>query len=191
MGCIDTITYDKFPKQKDENYTYPVGCRVKVCYHYDTSKYHYGTIVRDDLEEPFETIIKLDNGRYLRGTECQFSYVDEEVSDRPDYNSDRDYTGSGSGYRGSAELFARARAALGQSEELKQERRSDIYERARAALNGAYTEAGSPKQRIEPDESTLAAKRARAERSERDNLRIERERLRTERSQEYNGFSRR
>ena len=84
MGCIDTITYDKFPKQKDKNYKYQqfkVGSRVKVCYHYDTSKYHYGTIVRDDLEEPFETIIKLDNGRYLRATECQFSYVDERISD--------------------------------------------------------------------------------------------------------------
>ena len=84
MGCIDTITYDKFPKQKDENYIYPrfkVGSRVKVCYHFDTSKYHYGTIVRDDLEEPFETIIKLDNGRYLRAIECQFSYIDERISD--------------------------------------------------------------------------------------------------------------
>ena len=84
MGCIDTITYDKFPKQKDKNYIYPqfkVGSRVKVCYHYDTLKYHYGTIVRDDLEEPFETIIKLDNGRYLRATECQFSYIDERMSD--------------------------------------------------------------------------------------------------------------
>ena len=84
MGCIDTITYDKFPKQKDENYIYPrfkVGSRVKVCYHFDTLKYHYGTIVRDDLEEPFETIIKLDNGRYLRATECQFSYIDERISD--------------------------------------------------------------------------------------------------------------
>ena len=69
MGCIDTITYYKFPKQKDENYKYPefkVGNGVEVCYHYDASKCHYGTIVRDDLEEPFETIIKLDNGRYLR-----------------------------------------------------------------------------------------------------------------------------
>ena len=84
MGCIDTITYDKFPKQKDKNYIYPrfkVGSRVKVCYHFDTSKYHYGTIVRDDLEEPFETIIKLDNGRYLRAVECQFSYIDERISD--------------------------------------------------------------------------------------------------------------
>ena len=87
MGCIDTITYDKFPKQKDENYKYPefkVGSRVEVCYHFDTSKCHYGTIVRDDLEEPFETIIKLDNGRYLRAVECQYSYIDEEVSDDVD-----------------------------------------------------------------------------------------------------------
>ena len=84
MGCIDTITYDKFPKQKDEKYKYhefKVGSRVMVCYHYDASKYHYGTIVRDDLEESFETIIKLDNGRYLRAVECQYSYIDEEVSD--------------------------------------------------------------------------------------------------------------
>ena len=78
MGCIDTITYDKFPKQKDDTYNTEwakVGARVKVCYHYDTSKTHLGTIVRDDCEEPYETIIKLDNGRYLRGVECQFSYL--------------------------------------------------------------------------------------------------------------------
>ena len=80
MGCVETITHDKFPKQNDENYKYPqfkVGSRVKVCYHYNTKHYHYGTIVRDDLEEPLETIIKLDNGRYLRGVECQYSYIDE------------------------------------------------------------------------------------------------------------------
>ena len=73
---------------------FKVGSRVEVCYHFDTSKYHYGTIVRDDLEEPFETIIKLDNGRYLRAVECQYSYIDEEVSNNvcecrklKDYNS--------------------------------------------------------------------------------------------------------
>lgn len=80
MGCISTITYDNFPKQSDKDYKYPqfsVGSRVQVCYHYDTSKTHLGTIVRDDLEEPYETIIKLDNGRYLRGVECQYSYINE------------------------------------------------------------------------------------------------------------------
>lgn len=78
MGHIKNISYDSFPKQKDENYKYPnmaVGARVEVCYHFDISKTHMGTIVRDDLEEPFETIIKLDNGRYVRGVECQFNYV--------------------------------------------------------------------------------------------------------------------
>ncbi len=73
MGCVDTITYNKFPKQADENYKYPqLGKRVEVCYHYDTSKFHYGVIVRSDIEEPFETIIKLDNGNYIRATECQY-----------------------------------------------------------------------------------------------------------------------
>lgn len=78
MGCINNITYDKFPKQKDENYMYPefaVGSRVNVCYHFDSSKTHIGTVVRDDIEEPYETIIKLDNGRYLRSVECQFGYI--------------------------------------------------------------------------------------------------------------------
>lgn len=76
MGCVNTITYDNFPKQADENYAYPkVGKRVEVCYHYDTSKCHYGVIVRDDIEEPFETIIKLDNERYVRGCECQYSFI--------------------------------------------------------------------------------------------------------------------
>lgn len=82
MGCVDTITYDKFPIQADENYKYPhLGKRVEVCYHYDTNKKHLGIIVRDDREEPFETIIKLDNGRYLRATECQFSYLNKESTD--------------------------------------------------------------------------------------------------------------
>ena len=80
MGCVNNITFDKYPKQKDKHYKFPqyaVGARVEVCYHFDASKTHLGTVVRDDLEEPFETIIKLDNGRYLRAVECQFSYIRE------------------------------------------------------------------------------------------------------------------
>lgn len=73
MGCNKNITYDKFPKQADEDYQHPqLGKRVEVCYHYDTSKCHPGTIVRCDIEEPFETIIQLDNGRFLRAVECQY-----------------------------------------------------------------------------------------------------------------------
>ena len=76
MGCVNTISYDQFPKQADDSYIYPqLGKRVSVCYHYDMSKLHYGTIVRDDVEEPWEVIIKLDNGRYIRGVECQYRII--------------------------------------------------------------------------------------------------------------------
>ena len=78
MGCVKTITYNTFPKQKGKDYRFPgmaVGAKVKVCFHYDTNHCVRGRIVRDDLEEPFETIIRLDDGRYVRGTECQFSYA--------------------------------------------------------------------------------------------------------------------
>ncbi|MGN0329581.1 MAG: hypothetical protein ACI4D4_11460 [Lachnospira sp.] len=78
MGCVKTITHNSFPKQKDKDYKYPqyaVGARVKVCFHYDTSHYCMGTVIRDDVEEPFEMLIKLDDGRYVRGVECQFTYV--------------------------------------------------------------------------------------------------------------------
>lgn len=78
MGCVETISYNSFPKQKDKNYKYPkfsVGARVKVCFHYDTKHVVFGNVVRDDLEEPYETIIKLDDGRYIRAVECQFSYI--------------------------------------------------------------------------------------------------------------------
>lgn len=79
MGCVQNITYEKYPKQKDKDYEYPrfkIGARVEVCYNYNTTNTHLGEIVRDDLEEPYRTIIKLDNGRYLLGEECQFSYLD-------------------------------------------------------------------------------------------------------------------
>jgi hypothetical protein len=78
MGCVKTISYNSYPKQKEKDYKFPqyaVGARVEVCYHFDGAKRHLGTVVRDDIEEPYETIIKLDNGRYLRAVECQFSYI--------------------------------------------------------------------------------------------------------------------
>ena len=78
MGCIKNIAFDKFPKQKKEDGLFYIGQRVKVIYHYDTTKFHFGTIVRNDIEEPFETIIKLDNGRYLRDVECQLQPWEDE-----------------------------------------------------------------------------------------------------------------
>lgn len=70
MGCVRTITAENFPKQSSE-----VNRMVEVCFHYDTSKQVAGRIVRDDREEPFETIIWLEDGRFVRGTECQYSFA--------------------------------------------------------------------------------------------------------------------
>jgi hypothetical protein len=68
MGCCDTITTDKFPKQG--KYLNEI---VKVCFHYDTQNLIKGIVVRDDVEEPWRIIIKLNDGRYVLGDECQWS----------------------------------------------------------------------------------------------------------------------
>jgi hypothetical protein len=67
MGVVSTIRADGFPKQSDR-----IGARVEVCFHYDTSMTVNGTIIRDDMEEPWETIIRLDDGRHVLTTECQY-----------------------------------------------------------------------------------------------------------------------
>ena len=71
MGCVRTITATTFPEQSSH-----VKQRVEVCFLYDTSKSVMGTIVRDDVEEPFETIIMLDDGRIVLATECQYSFTE-------------------------------------------------------------------------------------------------------------------
>lgn len=68
MGCVKSIGFDKFPEQGAW-----VGKRVKVCFHYDTQNAIGGEIVRDDVEFPAVTIIRLDDGRYVLATECQYS----------------------------------------------------------------------------------------------------------------------
>ena len=69
MGCVKTIDWFNFPKQSGM-----VNRRCDVCFHYDTSHWLKGTVIRDDREEPFETLIKLDDGRIVRGVECQYSF---------------------------------------------------------------------------------------------------------------------
>ena len=68
MGVVNTIAFDKWPKQGSH-----LGKRVDVCFHYDTSRRVKGTIVRDDAEEPHITIISLDSGKVVLATECQYS----------------------------------------------------------------------------------------------------------------------
>ena len=70
MGCVAGVGFYRFPKQSDDLYS-----RVEVCFYYDTSRKIGGTIIRDDREDPYETIIRLDDGRVIRGVECQYSIV--------------------------------------------------------------------------------------------------------------------
>lgn len=68
MGVHKNIGLDKFPEQDK------VGKPVSVCFNYDTSKRISGVIVRDDVGDPWRVIIKLDDGRYVLDTECQFAF---------------------------------------------------------------------------------------------------------------------
>ena len=76
MGCVENIDFYKFPKQSAF-----VNRRCKVTFLFDVSKYILGTIIRDDREEPFETLIRLDDGRIIRATECQYSIYNEVMQD--------------------------------------------------------------------------------------------------------------
>jgi hypothetical protein len=67
MGTSPHIDTDKFPAQASR-----VGRKVNVCFHYDTSRPICGVVVRDDISEPFVGIIRLDDGRHVLMTECQF-----------------------------------------------------------------------------------------------------------------------
>lgn len=69
MGCHETIAVDRFPAQSKY-----VGARVKVYFHYGAARSTAGTIVRDDTEQPLRTIIRLDDGRFVLGTECQYGF---------------------------------------------------------------------------------------------------------------------
>lgn len=66
MGSHPNITADSFPRQGD------IGAKVDVCLNYDTERTLAGEIVRDDLDAPYLTIIKLEDGRHVLTTECQW-----------------------------------------------------------------------------------------------------------------------
>lgn len=68
MGYVDSIDVNKFPKQSEM-----VGNKVIVCFHYNLDMRLRGKLLRDDMEAPFVTIIKLEDGRYVLGTECMWS----------------------------------------------------------------------------------------------------------------------
>lgn len=68
MGAVPNIRRAQFPRQSTLQ-----GKTVRVAFHYDTDHWQYGWLMRDDAEEPGLTILRLDDGRYVLATECQWS----------------------------------------------------------------------------------------------------------------------
>ena len=73
MGAVKNIDRQNYPKQGEW-----LNKRVEVCFNYDSSNSIFGTVVREDIEEPGRMIIKLDDYRYVLSTECQYSLVKEQ-----------------------------------------------------------------------------------------------------------------
>jgi len=74
MGVHPNVSATAWPTQGGF-----LGKRVRVCFHYDVQHVVLGTVVRDDVEEPFVTIISLDTGRVVLATECQYSELEADA----------------------------------------------------------------------------------------------------------------
>lgn len=70
MGVHPNVGVNDFPKQGDW-----LNKEAKVMFNFDSSTMLRGVIVRDDMEEPFLTLIKLEDGRVIRSAECQYSAI--------------------------------------------------------------------------------------------------------------------
>jgi hypothetical protein len=68
VGNHDAVDFDRFPDQARD-----AGARVRVTFHYQPHSIG-GKIVRFDAVDPFEIIIALDDGRFVRSAECQFTF---------------------------------------------------------------------------------------------------------------------
>lgn len=69
MGCHPNISDTKFPKQGRY-----LNKPMRVLFNYSDPELR-GMMVRDDMEEPFISIIKLEDGRHVLTSECQYSPV--------------------------------------------------------------------------------------------------------------------
>lgn len=67
MGVHPNITATKFPRQGGY-----LNRKTRVIFHYGGTEMQ-GVVVRDDMEDPFLTIIRLEDGRHVLTTECQHS----------------------------------------------------------------------------------------------------------------------
>lgn len=68
MGVERNVGYGRYPKQGDF-----LGRGCTVVFDYDTTTPLRGTVIRDDEEHPYRCIIRLNDGRVVLATECQYS----------------------------------------------------------------------------------------------------------------------
>lgn len=71
MGVVESIDCRRFPRQGDMLHR-----RVLVCFKYDTTSLIGGTVVREDVDEPYRTITRLDDGKFILWTEFQYREED-------------------------------------------------------------------------------------------------------------------
>jgi hypothetical protein len=67
MGFSNYVDAVKYPKQGRM-----LNKKVEVCFNFDIHNIFYGKVIRYDIEEPFEVIIRLNDGRIIMSGECQF-----------------------------------------------------------------------------------------------------------------------
>lgn len=67
MGVVDGIGHDEWPRQGTH-----LGMRVEVMFNYRLPKLG-GVVVRDDRDPPHIGLIRLDDGRHVLMTECQYT----------------------------------------------------------------------------------------------------------------------
>lgn len=76
MGNVAEIDHERFPEQDR------VGWRVQVIFHKNDAHSLEGECVRDDVAEPFVTILRLDDGRHVLSTECQYRFLTSAAGER-------------------------------------------------------------------------------------------------------------
>jgi hypothetical protein len=70
MGVEINIGFNKFPEQGKL-----LGKRVAVYFNFDDYHPSVGTVVRYDVDEPYRTIVALEDGRYILGNECHINLM--------------------------------------------------------------------------------------------------------------------
>lgn len=86
---MSNMGYKEYPKQdkiSSKYVNFSTGARVKVYFEDYMTNYCLGIIVRDDVEEPYKTIIKLDDGRYITGDDCKYYSYIKKIEDLKDFN---------------------------------------------------------------------------------------------------------